>query len=219
MGRLRNGDPVTEETNWVPSKRISGYSESKFFSEAEIWRGIEEGMDAVIVNPSIIFGPSDWNTGSARMFKAVWDGLKFYTKGITGFVDVRDVSSSMISLMDNSNFEKCKNQRYILNAENLSYKQVFSEIADALDRPRPRYYSSDLMLAAAWRIASLAGWLTGKPSPVTRDAVANSNVINKFDGSKICNAIGLKYRPVSESIIATAQSLKMDMSEQSRNGS
>jgi len=79
LGRLKNGEPVTENTNWFPSKKVSGYSESKYFSETEIWRGIEEGLDAVIVNPSIIFGPAKWENGSARMFKTIWDGLKFYT--------------------------------------------------------------------------------------------------------------------------------------------
>ena len=99
LGLVENGAMITEETNWVPSKKVSGYSESKFFSEAEIWRGMEEGLDAVIVNPSIILGPANWDTGSAKMFKTVWDGMKFFTRGITGFIDVKDVVRAMILLM------------------------------------------------------------------------------------------------------------------------
>jgi dihydroflavonol-4-reductase len=108
LGRLDEQQLITEETNWVPSKKISGYSESKFFSEVEIWRGIEEGLNAVIVNPSIILGPANWETGSAKMFKTVWDGMKFFTRGVTGFVDVRDVVKAMILLMDEQYFEKIK---------------------------------------------------------------------------------------------------------------
>ena len=139
LGQLPNGELVTEETNWVPSKKISGYSESKFFSEAEIWRGIEEGLDAVIVNPSIIFGPANWENGSARMFKTLYNGLKFYTSGVTGFVDVKDVVEIMISLMNESNFERCKNQRFLINAENLYYRDVFNQIADSLGKARPKF--------------------------------------------------------------------------------
>jgi dihydroflavonol-4-reductase len=85
LGKTGNGEPVTEETNWIPSRKNTGYSQSKFFSEAEIWRGIEEGLDAVIVNPSIIVGPGKWGSGSPALFRVVNKGMKFYTRGSTGF--------------------------------------------------------------------------------------------------------------------------------------
>jgi nucleoside-diphosphate-sugar epimerase len=211
LGRLENGQIVTEETNWVPSKKISGYSESKFFSETEIWRGIEEGLDAVIINPSIIFGPANWETGSAKMFKTIWDGLKFYTKGITGFVDVRDVAKAMVLLMEDTNFEIAKNQRFLLNAENLSYQNVFYQIADALEKPRPKYFASDLLLNFVWRAAKFAGLLNGKSPAITRETVANSNAVYKFDGCKIAGKFSFEYRPISETIQQTASFLKKDM--------
>lgn len=211
LGRLENGQFVTEETNWIPVKRISGYSESKFFSEAEIWRGIEEGLDAVIVNPSIIFGPANWETGSAKMFKTIWDGMKFYTKGITGFVDVRDVVKAMVLLMDERNFKSAKNQRYLLNAENLSYQNVFCQIADALEKPQPKYIASDSLLKFVWRAAKLAGLFTGKPAMITRETVANSNTVYNFDGSKIIKQFNFEYRPILETIQQTASFLKKDM--------
>lgn len=211
LGRLDEGQFVTEETNWVPSKKISGYSESKFFSEVEIWRGIEEGLDAVIVNPSIIFGPSNWETGSSKMFKTIWDGMKFYTKGITGFVDVKDVVKAMILLMDKTNFETAKNQRYLLNAENLSYQNVFCQIADALEKPRPKFNASDLLLEFVWRAAKVVGLITRKPSMITRETVANSNTVYNFDGGKISKTFGFKYLPIETSIQQTASFLKHDM--------
>lgn len=212
LGKNENGEPVIEETNWIPSKRISGYSESKFFSEMEIWRGIQEGLDAVIVNPSIIFGPANWNTGSAKMFKTIYDGLKFYTKGITGFVDVNDVTNAMLRLMDDENFEECKNQRFILNAENLSYQQVFNKIADALEKPRPKYYSSNILLGLVWRLASFWEWITRKPSMLTKEAVANSNQAFYFDGSKISRKITFHYQSVDEAIHKTSQYFLNDIS-------
>jgi len=210
LGRLENGKPITEETNWIPAKRISGYSESKFFSEAEIWRGIEEGLDAVIVNPSIIFGPANWENGSAKMFKTIWDGMKFYTKGITGFVDVQDVVRAMVLLMNDSNFETCKNQRFLLNSENLSYQSVFTQIADELDKPKPTIFASDFLLSIVWRIMIFVGWITGKPSMISRDSVANSNATNNFDGSKISRTIGFQYLSISDSIKQTAGFLKSE---------
>jgi dihydroflavonol-4-reductase len=211
LGRLDDQQLVTEHTNWVPSKKISGYSESKFFSEVEIWRGIEEGLDAVIVNPSIIFGPANWETGSARMFKTIWDGMKFYTKGITGFVDVKDVVRAMILLMDKTNFEVAKNQRYLLNAENLSYQNVFYQIADALEKPRPKIYASDFLLKLAWRGVKIVSWITRKSPAITRDVVANSNTANNFDGSKIVRQFNFEYLPIATSIQQTSKLLQKEM--------
>ncbi|WP_319591504.1 NAD-dependent epimerase/dehydratase family protein [uncultured Draconibacterium sp.] len=211
LGKLQNGAPVTEETNWVPSKKNSAYSESKFYSETEIWRGIEEGLDAIIVNPSIIFGPANWESGSAKIFKTIWDGMKFYTKGVTGFVDVFDVVQPMIKLMDEQNFEDCKNQRYILSAENLSYQQVFTQIAEALQKPKPTIWASDFLMGFVWRAATFASWFTRKPSLITREAATGRNTVNNFDGSKVSRKIGYDYQPIEASIKKTAGFLKSDM--------
>ena len=211
LGRLDNQQLITEETNWVPSKKISGYSESKFFSEVEIWRGIEEGLDAVIVNPSIIFGPANWETGSAKMFKTIWNGMKFYTKGITGFVDVKDVVKAMILLMDKTNFETAKNQRYLLNAENLSYQNVFYQIADALEKPRPKIYASDFMMELGWRVLKLFSLVTRKTPLISSETAASSKAVNNYDGSKIVKQFNFEYLPISSTIQQTAVFLKQDM--------
>ena len=213
LGRLQNGAPVTEETNWVPSKKITGYSESKFFSEAEVWRGIEEGLDAVIVNPSIVLGPGNWDSGSSKLFKTIWDGMKFYTKGVTGFVDVKDVVKAMLLLTDESNFESCKNKRFLLSAENWSYQDLFYQIADELEKSHPPYFASDFLLNLAWRGSSIYSALSGKPSIITRDAVVSSNKINNFDGSKITRCFDFSYTSVSDSIKQTATMLKKNFSE------
>ena len=204
LGNYSYGEPVTEETNWIPGKKHSAYSQSKFFSEVEIWRGIEEGLDAIIVNPSIILGPGNWETSSPRLFKTIWEGLKFYTRGVTGYVDVNDVVRAMLQLMDETNFSKCKNQRFLLNAENLGYEKVFHQIADSLGKPAPSVYASPLMTGIAWRVAAFSALITGKTPAITKDVVSSSHSISHYDGSKITNAIGLKYIPIKDSIKNTS---------------
>jgi len=212
LGKAENGYLVNEKTNWVPVKRISGYSESKFFSETEVWRGIEEGLDAVIVNPSIVLGPGNWNSGSSQIFKTVWDGMKFYTRGITGYVDVNDVVQAIVKLMGDETFHKYKNQRFLLNADNLSYQNVFSQIAEALGQPQPKYYASPFLLAFVWRAAAFYGWISGNPSAITRETASSSASVRKFDGSKITSELNFEYKPVSESIKQTSAFLKKDYS-------
>lgn len=212
LGRHQNELLINEETNWTPSRKVSAYSESKFFSETEVWRGIEEGLDAVIINPSIVLGPGYWEVSSSRLFHTVWQGLKFYTKGVTGFVDVRDVVKAMILLMDNKWFEQVKNQRYLLSSENWSYQDLFYAIADALEKPRPSFYASNLMLSFAWRLAAISQKITGNLSSVSREAVEGSNRINNFDGSRISRLTGFQYRKLEDTIHYTAQKLKAEKS-------
>lgn len=211
LGKNQAGYAVDELTNWTPSKKITGYSQSKFFSETEIWRGIEEGLNAVIVNPSIVLGPGNWQAGSPRLFKTVWDGLKYYTKGVTGFVDVKDVVKAMVLLMDDKNFETCKNQRFLLNAENKSYQEIFFEIADALEKPRPKMYASPLITELAWRMASVFRLFIPSSPAISRETASAAHAHTLFDGSKIIRTIPFQYQPVSESIKQTAALLKKEM--------
>jgi dihydroflavonol-4-reductase len=217
LGRTNNDNPVTEETSWTPSRKNSGYSESKFYSETEVWRGINEGMDSVIVNPSIILGPGNWNSGSPKIFNTVYKGMPFYTKGITGYVDVRDVAKAMVLLMDSRNFETRKNQRYLLNSANLSYQDIFSRIADEFGSKRPRFYTPDSFLSVVWRIAAFGGFIAGRQPLVTREMVENSNKHFYFDGGKITKNIpGFSYRDISETIRDVAGFYKSD-SAQNKN--
>ena len=200
LGKSRDGYPINEQTNWIPSRKVSAYSRSKFFSETEVWRGIEEGMDAVIVNPSIVLGPGNWNAGSAGIFKLVWDGLKFYTGGVTGYVDVRDVVKAMVMLMDDRNFGSFKNNRYLLNAENRSYLDIFSMIADAMNRPRPSFYAGGILLGVTWRLMSVVRLFMKKTGGVTREVAAAAGSKSYYDGSKIKSLPGFSYLPVEKSV-------------------
>lgn len=211
LGKTQDGSEINEETYWTPSKRKSGYSLSKFFSEMEVWRGIEEGLEAVIVNPSIIIGPGNWDIGSPKLFQSIFKGLTYYTKGITGFVDVRDVVKAMISLSEDPNFQTIKNQRFILNAGNISYQEFFNQIADTLNRPRPKNFASDIKLQIAWRMARTASFFTGKRPVITREAVTGTNLNNNYSGEKIVKSIGFEYRDLNRSIKDIAEIFLKDM--------
>jgi dihydroflavonol-4-reductase len=122
LGRIREEGPINETMNWTEETSNSAYGQSKYLAEMQVWRGIGEGLNAVMVNPVIILGPGDWNSGSSQIFKTAYDEFPWYTDGSTGFVDVRDVAKAMIELM-NSNVTA---ERFILSAENKTYAEVFN---------------------------------------------------------------------------------------------
>ncbi len=202
LGRSgKNGETVTENTPWERKNLTSDYSVSKFLGEREVWRGIAEGLHAVIVNPSIIVGAGNWDSGSCKLFSTVYGGFKYYTEGVTGYVDVRDVVKIAAGLMDSDVSE----QRFILNSENISYAHFLRSIANALHVQGPTIKAGKFLSGIAWRGEKLKSIITGKEPTVTRQTsvIANKKVF--FDNSKILR-LGYTFTPMQKSIADTAVS-------------
>ncbi|MEN8121870.1 MAG: NAD-dependent epimerase/dehydratase family protein [Bacteroidota bacterium] len=196
LGVSDDESPVYEETFRKPDSDYSGYQISKYLSEMEVWRGIAEGLNAVIVNPSVILGPGYWKTGSPSLFYNVWKGLKFYTKGITGYVDVWDVVKIMESLTESP----VNNERFVISAENLSFKELFDLIADSVNKTRPNILVSSFMLKIAWRIEYLRTKITGFTPILTKDTVKAANSISRYSNKKITELLDFKFRTINESV-------------------
>ena len=201
-------DPITEETSYDFSPNASGYSVGKYYAEMEVWRGIAEGLNAVMVNPSVILGPGNWHKSSTALFKTVFDGLRFYTEGTTGYVDVRDVSDAMILLMEKG---EC-GQRFLLNSENLSYQELFTQIANGFAVKAP-YIKVDPLLA------ELVCWfehakykITGKAPLITKETARISQKTLRYSGQGIVEAYSFEYMPVSETIKYSCDTLKKSYS-------
>lgn len=200
LGKEEEGEMIDEESTWIPEQKHSGYQISKFHSEMEIWRGINEGLDAVIVNPSVILGPGEWHAGSPAFFNNIYKGMKFYPKGGTGFVDVRDVSAAILTLINNENWEAAAKNRFLLNAVNISYKKVFTLIAESMNVKAPAILAEKWLLGIAWRAAWVAGKLTGKKPLITRGSVGNASKMQLFNGSKITSQFKFQYRPIETTV-------------------
>ncbi len=200
---------ITEITERDLNIKHSTYSVSKYDSELEVWRAIEEGLNAVIINPSIVLGPAadNWKNGSPSIFYSIWKGIKFYTEGVTGYVDVNDVVNIMIQLME-SNITA---ERFILNAENLSYKQVFSKIADALNIQPPKYKATKPLLALAWRMDKIKSLLPYQQHNFTRETALSATNISKYDNSKIIKTLNYSFKNIDQTISEVANILKTNL--------
>lgn len=201
LGYEADHEIIDEETPWDTSVKKSDYSKSKHEAEREVWRGMAEGLNAVIVNPSVIIGPGDWNNGSPKIFSTVYNGLKFYPRGTNGFVDVNDVVTAMVKLMNSD----ITTSRFIVNSENISYQQLFSWIAEGLNVPEPKYKAGKLLGEAGWRIAKLLSIFNSKSPAITQSAVQSSSRYYSYSNNKLLHAIDIKMMPVKESVEKTAK--------------
>ncbi len=187
---------TTEADYWKNNPSVSVYGISKYMSEMEVWRGVEEGLNAVIVNPSLILGPGNWSNSSSTLFKTAHKGMLFYSSGTNGFVDVRDVAKAIIELMDKNIF--C--QRFILNSENWPLKKSFAEMAKALGSKVPHIALSKKLASVYWRLEWLKSLIFGAQPTVTKETVNTAFSNTRFNNQKIINAIGMEFIPVQKSI-------------------
>jgi len=197
IGRKRNNQTVHESLTWDEASNPSVYGKSKYLGEMEVWRGIGEGLNAVIVNPVIILGKGDWNDGSCATFKNAYNEFPWYTEGISGFVDAADVSKAMIGLMES----EISGERYIVSAENLSYRSVFEMMADGFHKKRPHIKVSPLLAAIVWRLVKVKSMITGEEPLLTKETAETAQQKVYFDHAKLVSALpGLRFTPVAQTI-------------------
>ena len=190
LGDLKDFEEViTEETEWNPEVSHSDYAISKYGAEMEVWRGYQEGLSVVVVNPGVILGPLFWEEGSGDIYKKVRKGMPFYTTGGTGFVSVNDVVQPMMQLMNAAVAGEC----YILVSETLTYGEITTLIAKKMNVQPSRIKATSCMLALAWRLDWLLG-LFGKKRVLSKDMARMLISIDKYDGTKFLKKFDYGYQ-------------------------
>ena len=197
LGRTAGGGHVNEERKWEESKINTHYSITKHKAEMEVWRGISEGLNAVILNPSTILGFGDWTTGSCAIFKNIQKGISWFTPGINGFVDVEDVAKATMQILESEITE----QRFIVNGHTWPFKKLQETIAENFGKKKPTRAANPFLLGIAWRIEKIKSLLTGNKPLLTKESAKVACSQTWFENEKLLNALpGFTYRPLEETI-------------------
>ncbi|MEJ8801054.1 NAD-dependent epimerase/dehydratase family protein [Pontibacter sp. H249] len=204
VGRPKGATILTEKDKFDIAEEHSAYASSKYFGELEVWRGISEGLKAVIVNPSVVLGPSDWHRSSTQLFKYVYKEKPFYTQGGANFVDVRDVVEAMLQLT----FSDISGERFILNAEQLSYKDFFTAVAKCFGKKAPGVKVPPFLTEIVWRVEHMRSWLTGGRPLITKDTARITGKQFFFSNEKVLKATTIQFRPVKHSLEWVCRELK-----------
>lgn len=203
VGRPKGQNILTEDSKWDQAEEHSAYASSKYFGELEVWRGVAEGLKAVIVNPSVVLGPADWSRSSTRLFKYVHDQHLFYTGGQANFVDVRDVINAMINLT----FADITGERFILNAGQLSYKEFFDTIASYMQKKSPSVKVPPVLAEIIWRAERFRSILTGARPLITKETARVSAKSHFFSNNKVKQALKMEFRSLPDTIAWTCSHL------------
>lgn len=201
LGRAKSGDLISEKTKWNNSKNNSNYAISKYKAEMEVWRAAEEGLPVVVVNPGVILGAGDWSKGSCKLFELVWNGMPFYTEGVNGYVDVKDVAQAMITLTE----KQIRDERFVLVGKNVNMKWYLETVAVLLGKKKPTIKVNRLISQIAWILDGIKGWILGKTPSLTKETARAS--LNQFyySSEKIEQKIGFQFTPMEQTISETCE--------------
>ncbi len=199
---------ITENFTWYPEKDHSDYAISKYGAEIEVWRGTQEGLSAVIVNPGVIIGPGFWNNGGGQLFKKIDQGLNYHFPKTTGFVGVLDVSKASILLMDSS----IENEQFILVSENLSFKSVLALVAESIHEKSPKNPLKPWMVVIGWIYQSFANMLWGAEKQLSKNDYKSLFQHSYYSNEKVQEKIGFSFSPMNEVIKETGEIYRKEYS-------
>ncbi len=193
---------IDETQRWEDSPNNSAYAKTKYLAELEVWRGIAESLQAVIVNPSLILGEGDWQKSSTQLFKYVYDGKPFYTGGTVNYVDVKDIAEAIYRLI----ISDIHGDRFILSAGSVSYQALFGAIAEGFGKPAPHLKVGAGLAGIIWRVEAVRSWLTGSRPLITKDTARSATHHFQFDNSKIKRTLAFDFQPLDRTVRRVCES-------------
>ncbi|OGX83457.1 epimerase [Hymenobacter lapidarius] len=197
--------PITEKNTWDLGAAHPAYATSKYLGELEVWRGVAEGLSAVIVNPSVVLGPGDWHRSSTRLLRYTHQEHRFYTTGLINFVDVRDVVAQLLALTLDQ--PEIGGERYILSAEAVPLATFFRMAAEAMGRRPPTVAVPNWAAELIWRLEHARAVLTGARPLITKDTARAGQQPVVYAHAKVQSATGLNFRPLAETLAWCAAEL------------
>lgn len=195
IGVNKNG-LTSEATLWEGGEEVSGYSISKFSAEKEVWRGIEEGLAAVIINPCLILGPGDWGSGSLSIFRSTRKGSFFYTSGSNAVVDARDVATSMHLLMKSDIVA----ERFLCIGENITFHDLFIQLSKRFNTKPPKFLPPKSLALLAATILEFLSRISGKKNGFSIETANSAYKKIVYDKTKLTNALSIQFHTLEETI-------------------
>ncbi len=196
LGAQRGQQSVNESNAWIDSPFNSVYAKSKYYAELEVFRGQEEGLSTVIVNPSVILAEANWNNSSAQFFRYAWDERAFYIDSNINYVDVTDVAGVIFSLLN----DPVQGKRFIVSAGSLPFKTLITKIAAGFGKGAPTIKVPKTLLRPLAFFEGIRARLTATEPKLTRESANMAGTAFRFENTQITNYLDFRFQPIDETI-------------------
>lgn len=194
---------IDERATWEENELNSNYAKTKYLAEMEVWRGQSEGLNSVIVNPSLILGEADWNKSSTQLLKYVYDEHKFYPEGNINYVDVLDVADCIYRLITSD----ISDERFIVSAGQISYKDFFEKVAPRFNKIAPQTLLGKSLTGIVWRLEAFRSLFTGNAPLITKETALSSGHFFEYSNEKVKKALNFSFRNLDDSLDRICENL------------
>ncbi|MDW8395734.1 MAG: SDR family oxidoreductase [Anaerolineae bacterium] len=194
------GQVLDERAQFNLPPRAFLYGYSKYLAEQVCREFVAKGLDVVIVNPAVIFGPRDVNllSGSLVVEAKRRGGLPFVPPGGVSVVDVGDVCAGQVAAAERGR----TGERYILAGENVWYAELISVICEVVGVPKPKLKLPGWVLRFASVIAEGVKKF-GIRTPLSSEQIRFAAETLWFDSAKARRELGFAPRLTREAIQRT----------------
>lgn len=196
LGRTKSQTTIDETNKWVDNASHTDYATSKYYGELEVFRGQEEGLSTVIVNPSVILAPADWTKSSARFFRYIWEERPFYIDGSLNYIDVRDAAAATVALLKSG----MENERFILSAGTVSFKEFFDAVAARFGKKPPMIKLSRNFLKIVAFGEALRARISHTEPVITPETARLAGTFFHYENKKIKKNLEFEFRTLEPTL-------------------
>ncbi|MDE3057389.1 MAG: SDR family oxidoreductase [Bacteroidota bacterium] len=202
LGHPTSGALADESTPFNWKHLHSGYKASKHLAEIEIESAVDRGLDAVMINPTVIIGPGDIHFHGGSIIRSVQRGLvPFYIKGGMNVVYVDDVVNVHVDAAEKGR----TGERYIAGGENLTHKQIFQTTAEILGKRPPRLKIPVPLLKLAAGGFDIAASILRTQPLISTELISGAGLYNWYSSAKAERELGYRPTPFREAVEKTCQ--------------
>ncbi|MBI4466080.1 MAG: SDR family oxidoreductase [Acidobacteria bacterium] len=200
IGFRTDGKPCDEETSWNWGPQDIHYATTKHLGEQEALKAAARGLEVVVVNPALIFGPRDTSWNAGRMFKLVQEkATVFSPAGSTTTCDVDDVCQGHLAAMERGR----SGQRYILGGEHIRYADLFRAVGEVMSKKvEVKVIPYWLAQAVAYANYGLS-LLTRREPALTPELLRMGRFARTYTSEKAIRELGYPQTPLRASLEKT----------------
>ena len=183
---------INESHSWDDNRNYTFYAHSKNASELEVWRGSQEGLNVIIVNPGLILGDNVNNPSIRKILKIAHNNFFFYPTGKVAVIDINDVSRILMLLLNSS----VKNERFILVSENIDQRMLFDKFRLSIGK-RKAFFPLSKFLLNFFLIGEIILQTLGIRKRFMSRAIIQTLCSKQiYDGSKVSRLLSFEYKKI-----------------------
>lgn len=205
LGKQRGVKVLNESAKWVAEGMSSDYADSKYLAELEVYRGMEEGLNVSLVNPSVVLAAGDGQRSSSQLFSYVWKERAFYANFILNYVDVRDVSGIIVKLLS----KEFNGERFIANGGNVELGDAFKMIAKRFNKKAPSVAIPGSLVKIAATFEKWRSILGGSEPLVTKQTATFLKERIVFENEKAKKVLGIEFQSLENTLDWCCETFKL----------